>query len=196
MPGRNCIRKSIGDLPGHTSDELPPTPLYNATIMSECSVASYLKLLHQISSRCEPFKDACTLGRLWLQQRGLQSGKHDGGFGNFEWAALTTVLLQGGGPSGNPILSLRYSAYQMFKAVIKFLASRHLVEDPLFYDSEPLQGSKGALPIFYDGPRNINILFKMTAWSYSMVSCVRSLSGMKLIFTASPRSGYLISYAK
>ena len=169
LPDKNCVRPSK-DSPG-TTPVPAPTPLYNATLKSESSATSYLKLLHGTSSRCGSYKDACVLGRIWLQQRGFGGSIPKGGFGHFEWAAIIAVLLQGGGPRGQGLLSPGYSSYQLFKATLQFLASTDLVTSPLLFQAEDLGARKLDAPMFYDGPRGVNVLFKMTPWSYRLVRC-------------------------
>ncbi|KAH0562575.1 hypothetical protein GP486_002742 [Trichoglossum hirsutum] len=167
LPDRNCVRRFQGS-PGSTST-LAPTPFYNATLMSECSVIPYLKLFHDTSSRCGSFKDACVLGRIWLQQRGFGGNISKGGFGHFEWAAVTATLLQGGGPRGQSLLSPSYSSYQLFKATLQFLASTDMVANPLLLQTEEFGAPKLGVPMFYDGSRSMNVLFKMTLWSYRLL---------------------------
>jgi len=82
---------------------------------------------------------------------------------------LTALLLRGGGPKGHKVLSPGYSSYQMFKAVIQFLATSNLVNKPQVYEKLDLALEKSDVPIFYDGLRGQNILYKMTAWSYELL---------------------------
>jgi len=167
LPGKNSIRpKSELD---STSATASPSPFYNASIRSDCNAEGYLQLLHLASKQAPGFTDSCLLGRVWLRQRGFSSLVSEGGFGNFEWAALTALLLKGGGPKGHNVLSPGYSSYQMFKAVIQFLAPSNLVNKPQVYEQPDLVLEKSDVPIFYDGPRGQNILYKMTAWSYELL---------------------------
>lgn len=92
-----------------------------------------------------------------------------GGFGHFEWATTTALLLEGGGPKGRSVLSTGYSSYQMFKAVLQFLSTNDLCAKPLAYKVTEFVPSKSEIPLFYDGPRGQNLLYKMTPWSYSML---------------------------
>lgn len=80
------------------------------------------------------------------------------------------VLLQGGGAIGKPVLSTGYSSYQLFKATLQFLAARDLVQSPLLFQSNYDIQSKSDTPLLFDGPRGLNVLFKMTQWSYAMVN--------------------------
>ncbi|KAJ5624701.1 hypothetical protein N7510_001010 [Penicillium lagena] len=143
-----------------------PTPFYNATLRSEATVSLYHKALHSATQKCESFRDACILARTWLQQRGFHTSFQGGGFGGFEWAALMSLLFEGGGPTGQPVLMRSYSSYQIFKATLQFLAGRDLTR-PLLLFSGDLSPPQGEDPILYDGRRGLNILYKMTAWSYA-----------------------------
>jgi U3 small nucleolar RNA-associated protein 22 len=149
---------------------LAPSPFYNASLKSDCNLQAYLKLLHSASKQSAGFKDSCILGRIWLRQRGLGSSLSKGGFGHFEWAALTALLLQGGGTKGHSVLSPGYSSYQMFRAVLQFLSSTNMAAKPQSYETpSDFQSMKSNIPMFYDGPRGQNILYKMTPWSYMML---------------------------
>lgn len=156
---------------------LAPSPFYNASLKSDCNFEPYLKLLHSASKQSAGFKDSCILGRIWLRQRGFGSCLSKGGFGHFEWAVITALLLKGGGTKGHSLLSPGYSSYQMFKAVLQYLSSTDLVLKPLSYEApSDFQASKSDLPMVFDGPRGQNILYKMTPWSYAMLQDESSTS--------------------
>jgi U3 small nucleolar RNA-associated protein 22 len=138
-------------------------------LKSDCNFEPYLKLLHSASKQESGFKDACILGRIWLRQRGFGSSISNGGFGHFEWAALTALLLKGGGPKGHAFLSPGYSSYQMFKAVLQFVSTTDLANKPQLYEAADFVPTKSDTPMFFDGPRGQNILFKMTPWSYELL---------------------------
>ncbi|KAJ5348159.1 uncharacterized protein N7506_001412 [Penicillium brevicompactum] len=123
-----------------------PTSFYNASLRADATVSLYHKSIYSASQKCESFKDACILGRTWLHQRGFHTAFQNGGFGGFEWTVLLSLLFEGGGPTGQPVLQPSYSCYQIFKATIQFLAG---------------------VPVVYDGRRGLNILYKMTPWSYA-----------------------------
>jgi U3 small nucleolar RNA-associated protein 22 len=56
----------------------------------------------------------------------------------------------------------------MFKATLQFLAKHNLSKTPYVFQAQDITLPKSALaPMFFDGPRNLNILYKMTPWSYS-----------------------------
>ena len=77
--------------------------------------------------------------------------------------------MQSGGAKGRPILSTGYSSYQLFKAVLQFLSTRDVAQDPLFIQSDALALEDKTKPVLFDGTRGHNVLFKMTPWSYEMV---------------------------
>jgi U3 small nucleolar RNA-associated protein 22 len=166
LPGSNGVR------PKGTEDELtkkalPPTPFYNSTVQSDANVTAYLKLLHATASKADAFRDACILGRIWLKQRGLGSRLRKGGFGNFEWATLMALLLQPNAGVGGQALSSGYSSYQLFKATLQFLARNDLSKKPFMIQALNVTIPKNEVtPVFFDGARSQNILFKMTQWSY------------------------------
>ncbi|QDS71339.1 hypothetical protein FKW77_002204 [Venturia effusa] len=167
-PVSNCVRsKSSNDT---KMSSLPSTSFYNASVRLDSLASSYLKLQDQISRRCEAYTDACLLGRIWLKQRGFSSRIQGGGFGNFEWSILIALLLEGGGPKGHPAFSSGYSSYQIFKATFQYLAGKDLLRTPHLIGGELASLPKNAgLPIVYDGARALNVLFKMTPWSYKLL---------------------------
>ena len=139
-----------------------PTPFYNASLRSECSSLAYLKSLHACSLQSDGFSDACCLGSVWLRQRGL--GRD---FGQFEWASTMALLMQGGGPKGKPALLRGYDGYQLFKATLQYLSLQDLVANPVFVHFDNITLVDHDRPMLFDGKRGINILFKMTPWSYA-----------------------------
>ncbi|KAG0647352.1 U3 small nucleolar RNA-associated 22 [Hyphodiscus hymeniophilus] len=167
-PTKNSIRpKEVSEnaTTGHA-----PSPFYNASLKSDSNLEPYLKLLHAASKQSAGFKDSCILGRIWLRQRGFGSCLSKGGFGHFEWAALTAILLKGGGTRGHNVLSPGYSSYQMFKAVLQFLSSTDMASKPHSYEApSDFQPLKSDSPMLYDGPRGQNILYRMTSWSYTLL---------------------------
>lgn len=165
LPDKNCVRAKVDS----TENSGMPTPFYNASLRSECSTLAYLKFLHGASLRSDSFTDACVLGSVWLRQRGLGTDLGNGGFGSFEWSCMMALLMQGGGPKGKPILSKGYSSYQLFKATLQYLTAKDLVSNPVSIDSDVTSNGGSGQPILFDGARGMNVLFKMTAWSYAML---------------------------
>ncbi|RPA94731.1 Nrap protein [Choiromyces venosus 120613-1] len=166
-PDRNAVRPVAE---GDTADgSLPPTSQYNSSILADTTYFGHLTQLHEISFEAKAFKDACLLGRTWLKQRGFSSNINQGGFGHAEWSILMSLLLKGGGSKGNSVLAKGYSNYQMFKAMLQFLATRDLIMNPLLFgvESESVRWPKG--PNVFDGKLGLNILFKMTEWGYRLL---------------------------
>lgn len=152
-----------------------PTPFYNASLRSECSSLAYLKELHASSLQSDGFSNACQLGSVWLRQRGLSPE-----FGPFEWACSMALLMQGGGTRGRPILSRGYDGFQLFKAMLQYLSLRNLVADPVFVHSDEIALVNLDRPVLFDGKRGMNILFKMTPWSYTALTHEASVT-LKLL---------------
>lgn len=181
LPNKNCIRAKEVDSSQFEHGN-KTTPLYNATLRSECSSLAYLKFLHQTSISLDAFGDACVLGGVWLQKRGLAATLTGGGFGQFEWACLVALLLKSGGIRGRPVLFKGYNSYQIFKAVLQFLATTDLVMHPLVIQYEDLKLSGHDWPVLFDGARGLNILFKMSAWSYYLVLVAKPAQFLALTF--------------
>lgn len=166
LPMKNNIRnRSSVDKLEHSLEDA--TPFYSAALRSEATVALYHKYLYSAAQKCDSFRDACILGRTWLRQRGLRSSFQSGGFGGFEWAVLMSLLFDGGGPNGRPVLSTSYNSYQLFKATLQFLAGRDLTQ-PLQFFSSGIPFPQGG-PVLYDGKRGLNVLYKMSQWSYKLL---------------------------
>lgn len=130
------------------------------------------------------FGDACSLGSIWLQQRGLGTNLADGGFGQFEWACIMAILFQGSGVSEKALLSKRYDSYQLFKATLQYLATTDFLTNPVVFSCDESVSSDQNHPMFFDGKRGLNVLFKMTKWSYHMVNF--ELENMYPIITDDP----------
>ncbi|RKF63185.1 U3 small nucleolar RNA-associated protein 22 [Erysiphe neolycopersici] len=166
-PTRNSIRSRKGD--DSEPEKLLPTPFYNSSLSSDCNIESYFKLLHATSKISTGFKDACILGRIWLRQRGFDGSICGGGFGHFEWAVMCAILLKGGIPKDYLALSSGYSSFQMFRSFLQFLSKSDLAIKPFVLDSIDIGIQKSNVPIFYDSPREHNLLYKMSPWSYKLL---------------------------
>ncbi|KAI1150406.1 Nrap protein [Nemania diffusa] len=171
----NSLRRNGSE---ESTDTSVPTPFYNSTLKSESLFVPYLKLLHRTSNTCASFRDACILGRTWLQQRGFGGNVADGGFGHFHWAVLMALLLQTGGRKGEPILSPSLHASQLFKATLQYLASSNLHKKTIILGSTTVAPElvRQTGPVLYDSAREINILFNMTTWSAFMLNEHANLS--------------------
>lgn len=135
-----------------------------------------MKYLYSLKKAAEAFKDACILGRLWLQQREFGSSFNKGGFGHFEFAMLMSALLQGGGVNGNKILLHGFSSYQLFKGTIKYLATQDLNGGYLSFSSligenvtSKFNTDGFNTPTLFDKNVKLNILWKMTPFSYQNI---------------------------
>ncbi|GAB7337640.1 hypothetical protein MBLNU457_g2935t1 [Dothideomycetes sp. NU457] len=167
LPSKNAVRPTKSEDAQDGASSLSATPFYNSSIQADRQVTAYLKLILSASIKAAAFRDACLLGRVWLGQRGLSSAISEGGFGNFEFTATMAVLLHTGGVTGGAALSPGYSSYQLFKATLQYLSAKNLSNQPAVLEAPgiKLQSIDGC-PIFFDGARSHNILFKMTSWSY------------------------------
>lgn len=79
------------------------------------------------------------------------------------------LLLRGGSPKGLPVLSKGYNKYQLFKATLQYLAATDLISKPLLVDADEICVKNNEYPLFFDGKRGLNILFKMSRWAYEKV---------------------------
>ena len=80
------------------------------------------------------------------------------------------LLMQGGGTRGKPILSRGYDSHQLFKAMLQYLSLRDMVASPVFVHSDKFPHVNLDSPMLFDGKRGMNILFKMTPWSYATLT--------------------------
>ena len=156
--------------------------LYNSALRAECSRMPYEELVRDTCKRCPGYRDACKLGHLWLRQRGYKSGISAKGFGPCEFTTILSLLLSGGGPSRRSILSIGHNSLQLFKGVLRYLATRDLIAKPAVCGDDMdfrLQGS-GAVPMLYDAIRGLNVLYKMSPWSYRSVRLIRHCRLLRL----------------
>lgn len=166
LPDKNCVRVQTEET------LLPPTPLYNSLVLAQSTYDQYLKYLYTSKKAAEAFKDACILGRLWLQQRLFGGSVDQGGFGHFEFALLMLALLHGGGESGSKVLLHGFSLYQLFKGTVKYLATVDLCLGYLSFsstigDSASKYSADGfGTPTVFDKHVKLNVLWKMTKASY------------------------------
>ena len=165
--------KNVRSRVTHSSDlakDPPASALYNASIQSDISLDSFNELLTGTTKRVPGFRSACLLGRIWLRQRGFSGHIARGGFGSFEWSAILANLLSEKGPGGRRMLSTEFDGLQLFRCTLQFLARKDLVKQQMFTDTKdaPFPLDRIA-PTFFDTPRNINILYKMSTWSYQML---------------------------
>ena len=164
QPGAALIRKEAND----DGSPIAATPFYNSTLKAEGCYLLYLRLIRQAEKSCPAFKDACILGRIFLQQRGVSER---GGFGHFEWAVLLALLLQGGGGKKQPSLSPALTSSQLFKAVIRFLSATNFAKKPfvLGADKPETEEFHEPGPVLYDSARQLNIAYKMSSASAALL---------------------------
>ena len=93
------------------------------------------------------------------------------------------LLMQGGGIKGRPVLLLGYDSYQLFKAMLQYLSLRDMVANPVFVHSAKITLIDHDRPTLFDGERGMNILFKMTPWSYATL---KHEAGVTLRFLKDP----------
>ncbi|KAK4131415.1 Nrap protein [Trichocladium antarcticum] len=166
--GASLVRKGLN---ADANAASAPTSFYNSALVAEGSFLPYLRLLRQTEKKCRSFKNACMLGRIWLQQRGFGGDISEGGFGHFEWAVLLALLLQGGDNKGHAALSASLSATQLFKAFIQYLSVTDFSEKPCVFGpgTPELDDHIGSGPIIWDSARQLNIAYKMGPWSAVML---------------------------
>lgn len=153
------------------------TPFYNNTLKTEGAFIQYLRILTWAKNNSPAFPDACILGRVWLQQRGFGGSISQGGFGHFEWAIIIALLLQTGGRNGQAALSTSLSPNELFKAAVQFLSDNDFNKKPVVLGSEEqgLENITEAGPVLQHAATKVNILYKMTPWSASLLqSCAKS----------------------
>ncbi|KIX07157.1 uncharacterized protein Z518_01810 [Rhinocladiella mackenziei CBS 650.93] len=160
LPNKNCLRQGMS---GDSTPSDQPTPFYNSCLRYAASIPIVDDIIQ--STKSPAFNDACRLGQLWLRQRGFSSSTRFGGFGFLEWSLTCALLLRGGGHRDHPLFSKQYSGLQLFKAMLQVLAGRDL-RDPMVLNGSSLDIPRSELPVLFDGKTGVNILYKMSPWSY------------------------------
>ncbi|KAK8117248.1 uncharacterized protein PG998_005529 [Apiospora kogelbergensis] len=178
-PISSSVRRNGND----PNEAQAPTPFYNATLKAESLYQPYLRLLTTVGKTCPGFKDACILGRVWLQKRGFGSDLSQGGFGSFEFAVLVALLLSSGGRKGEPLLAKSLGSSQILKGTIQYLANTNFQKKPAVFGTYPSDpdAMRQDGPVLYDAMRNLNILWKMAPWSANLLQQFAkwSLAGLK-----------------
>lgn len=169
FPSKNCVRATTGSDEKAKTEDLPATAFYNSSLLADTTVFSYLKVLYSASTSAKAFIDANILASVWLRQRGFGSGISKGGFGALEWAQVQALLLKSGGAKGQALLSPGYSSYQMFKAVLQYIANNDLAASPAVIGDSDYKPTKSDTPVLFDSAHGLNVLFKMCPWAYKMV---------------------------
>lgn len=133
-PNRNNLRLKacrlmFPDGVGGASTDESATPHYNNAVLSDVHMRTHLTILHDYHTRCPHFAEAVLLLKVWLRQRGMNTGAA-GTLGGFGVSMVLVLLLQ------SRKVFADSSSFQMFRAVIVFLASGDLVEGGVAMSSE------------------------------------------------------------
>lgn len=163
-PMQNCLRKDAVSQASSTTS-VSGSPFYNGTIRHLASMSAIKRLVDSASNKADNFRQACQIGAVWLQQRGFSSSKLHGGFGLQEWALLCALLLESGGHQGRALFSPRYSAIQLFKALLQVLSTRDMTDPFILRGSADIEASQR--PVIYDATTGLNIMYKVNPWSYA-----------------------------
>ena len=157
-----------------------PTPFYNATLAQEAAIMLSFGTVRKAAELCHGFKDACKLGSVWLRQRAFDSALSKGGFGTYEWSILLAKRLLGAADMKAPAIPSTLDALQLFKAMLQWLAFHDFGRPPteLLPQRSPLIS---ASPLLFCSVLNLNLLYRMTAWSYGQLksdarSSIRALN--------------------
>ncbi|KIW74971.1 hypothetical protein Z517_11742 [Fonsecaea pedrosoi CBS 271.37] len=163
LPSKNCLRREI---PGSQEQNGQSSPFYNSAIRYAASVPHFGQIIQ--STRSSSFDEACRIGQLWLRQRGFSSSARIGGFGFLEWTIICALLTRTGGHRGHPLFSKQYSSIQFFKVMLQILGGRDL-QEPMLLNGANFDLPRSDVPVIYDGETGVNILYKMSPWSYELI---------------------------
>ena len=141
LPFENCVRH-------HLNSELDqpapnPTPLYSNSLLSTLFYEQHLHSVFAALEQCPGLRDAVLLVKVWLRERGLDSGW--GGFSGFIATMLLTYLLH------RKSVSSGMSEFQMFRVFILTLAASNWAEEPvsLFPEGEEPPVDPGSFTPFF-----------------------------------------------
>ncbi|KAG2143259.1 Nrap protein [Suillus cothurnatus] len=171
-----------------TSSSLPfPTPIYNNAILLSTYAKVALMSTYGLKNALPAFHDAYTLLRVWANQRGYGDGelcvKGFEGKGLF-WAGLLHYLISGeelvgtksGGVKLRRPLGKGLSSYQLFKAVLDFLANQKFGETAVFtkttngHRCPPEEYITHHPAVFVDATSTINFLSDVPLTSLDLLS--------------------------
>lgn len=181
LPWKSCLYVKMKSQIDAVSENAV-TPFYNASLRADSLIGVYQDILHFTSLECNGFSKACVMATVWLRQRGFGTEIQNGGFGSFEAAVIIALLTPGDATDGRPLLCVNYGSFHIFENLLRFLALRDLSDQPLVIgghvpDARTKFGKE--IPTFFDAVRGLNLLFKMTSWSYQKVGL--SLSRVALL---------------
>ncbi|CAE6452704.1 unnamed protein product [Rhizoctonia solani] len=173
-PSRVCIRTSgLSDL------DPTPTPLYNNLALLGTTPTSHLLLIHNAKTQIPAFGDTLALLRVWANQRGYGTGAghrsgdtaqlarcvRGFGFLGAWWGAVIVYLVLGGkqvkGVKKQARIGRGLSSYQLFRAVLDFLAKHDFAATPIFLGESPFELADWKEyhdAIFVDGTGKYNML--------------------------------------
>jgi len=135
-----------------------PSPLYNASILSDSLHLHFLTQLYHSTQACPAFLDAVLLGKVWLRQRGFTCSYSAGGFGSFEWTWFLSYLLRSGGPNARNVLDVNFSSFQLFRGALNNL----ILKDR----------TNGEMVDCVDDESGLNVFFKMSPASFKSVCSI------------------------
>ncbi|KAG8732138.1 hypothetical protein FRC11_000523 [Ceratobasidium sp. 423] len=164
-PGRACIQTS-----GSSDLDPTPTPLNNDLALLGTTPVSHLLLIHNAKGQILAFGDTLALLRVWANQRGYGTGAGHRSEDSAQragawWGGVIVYLVLGGKPVKGVKKQARVgrglSSYQLFRAVLDFLAKHDFATTPMFLGGGPFglagwEGHRGA--IFVDGSGKYNML--------------------------------------
>ncbi|KAB5588975.1 U3 small nucleolar RNA-associated protein [Ceratobasidium theobromae] len=148
-PTRACIRNAASE------SDPAPTPLYNNAILLGTTPVTHLLAVHHAKSQIPAYADTLALLRVWANQRGYGAGAgHKAGdtmrsygcvrgFGSLGawWGALIAYVVLGGkavkGVKKQARVGRGLSSYQLFRAVLDFLAKHDFMTEPIFLGDSP-----------------------------------------------------------
>ncbi|KAJ2677224.1 U3 snoRNP protein [Coemansia sp. RSA 1085] len=174
-PGRNHVRFSFlarGASDGEV-DELPPTPQYNAALVSDALLTTHITYLHETKDLCAEFARAAALLRIWHSQHS-SSGRSVGSQhlmrSRMNGFILTMVLAwlvrsaNSGGVSGAR-LSTAMTAHQLFKGTIEFLAIHDFASLPAQFSNsvDIVEFAQGGAALV-DPTASVNLLAGVAPW--------------------------------
>lgn len=177
-PQRNNLRRKAGALmfPEGVLDaagDESATPYYNNAILCDVHMRTHLALLHEYSSRCTHFAEAVLLLKVWLRQRGMNNGA-PGTLGGFGVSMVLVYLFQ-----ARKIFA-DSSSFQLFRAVILFLASGDLTNRGVVMVEDGVETSAVATldefrsafdAVLIDPTGTINVVANMSKGQHAHLQC-------------------------
>ncbi|KAI9228167.1 MAG: Nrap protein-domain-containing protein [Piptocephalis tieghemiana] len=167
---RNNVRPITDDpLP----PSLPPTPLYNASLLQDTLMTSHLAYLYSRAKSSPAFGIVGRLGRVWIHQHALPLSP-------FLWDMLLAWRISGSTQAyGLSPLPEGLSAYQLFKGFMDFLSTFPLASQTLDMSGQApsslLPESERTLRIL-DPSGSLNLAAHLTRTQYAHVQYIAAQS--------------------